>query len=60
MSEPTITINGVFLTQAQAMTVRVAIENFAIDLTGELKEEIGGIGQSYLERIAEIRKAMYG
>lgn len=31
--EPTITINGQTLTVGQAMTVRVALESFAMDLT---------------------------
>lgn len=33
--EPTITVNGVTLTTAQAMTVRVALGNFAIFLNSE-------------------------
>ena len=32
MDEPTITINGTTLTTGQAMTMRVALESFAIDL----------------------------
>jgi hypothetical protein len=34
-SEPEITINGVRLTTAQAMTVRVALGSFMFDLQGE-------------------------
>jgi len=62
VKEPSITINGVALTLAQAATIRVAMESFAM----ELKEN--GLGDdhhglfmtaSYLGNITEIRKAMY-
>lgn len=42
MAEPHIVINGVPLNDAQAMTVRVAIENFA-STVNELKDELGFI-----------------
>jgi len=35
MTEPKIIINGCQLTPAQAMTVRVALGSFAIDLQGD-------------------------
>ena len=56
--EPNITINGAKLTRAQAMTVRVAIETFAITLGEGLGEDETGeaITANYLARIAEIRK----
>jgi len=60
--ESDITINGVPLTNAQAMTVRVAIENFASDLRedGLGKDEVGvAICQGYLARIDEIRRLIF-
>ncbi len=57
--EPTITINGVSLTTAQAMTVRVALQNFAMELSDpEFKEAVGEIGPLYLARIGEINRLM--
>lgn len=35
MKEPTITINGAMLHPGEAMTIRVALESFAIDLTAK-------------------------
>lgn len=58
MTEPSITINGVQLTPGQAMTVRVAIEMFAMQIA-EPDFEIGPIGSLYQASIAEIRKVMY-
>jgi hypothetical protein len=63
MSEPTITINGVTLTTAQTMTVRVAIESFAMDLqSGVLGKDAHGkaMTKGYLARIAEIRILIFG
>jgi len=60
--EPSIEVNGVALTTAQAMTVRVAIESFASDLQG------GGLGDdehgkamtaAYRARIDEIREIIF-
>jgi hypothetical protein len=62
-SEPTITINGKVLTSTQAMTIRVAIENFASDLRadGLGNDEHGRtMTKLYLTRIDEIRKAIFG
>ena len=61
MNEPAITINGVRLTESQAMTVRVAIEAFASDMnSGLLGKDAHGkaMAQGYLARINEIRKVM--
>jgi hypothetical protein len=60
IGEPTITINGKLLTVGQAMTVRVAIQSFAVSLNSEGLEEndedeIGkSITKGYLGRISEI------
>ncbi len=60
-TEPSVIINSVVLIESQAMTVRVALRSFAMDLS------INGLGDdnhgktmcaSYLARIAEI-EAMY-
>lgn len=62
MPEPTVTINGKRLTEAQAMTVRVAIEHFASDLR---EEGLGGdehgktMTAAYLARISEIRRLIF-
>lgn len=53
--EPDIIMNGVQLTKAQAMTVRVAIENFTFDLA-ESKHPTDIL---YLQRVGEIRVPMY-
>ena len=60
--EPVITMNGVPLTLAQAMTVRVAIEGFSMDLmnTGLGDDEHGKtMVKLYMQRIEEIRRVMY-
>ena len=61
-NEPKITINGWDLTEGQACTLRVAMEEFAMQLSDpEFKRKLGQIGENYLDRIAEIRKYMgYG
>lgn len=59
--EPNIVINGKTASPAMAMTIRVAIENFAMDLadTGLGDDEHGKtMTVLYLERISEIRKLM--
>lgn len=62
MSEPVITINGITLTEAQAMTVRVSVTNFRsrMDSRGALgKDETGeAIRQGYLARSTEIVSLM--
>jgi hypothetical protein len=61
MNEPTITINGHLLNDAQASTVRCAIEALAslIDEDASGPCEIGAIGQAYKLRIAEIRSMIF-
>lgn len=57
--EPDITINGVLLNVGQAMTVRVAIGNFLIELQDEkFLSELGPIGLAYRERLIEISRLM--
>lgn len=58
--EPQISIQGFLLTAAQAMTIRVAIENFAVSLRDGLGDDAHGkaMTEGYLARIQEIRKLM--
>ena len=55
-TEANIKINGHSLSFAQSMTVRVAIEMFAMDLNCK---EIADIENGYMARIREIRKYLY-
>jgi hypothetical protein len=60
--EADITINGKRLTGGQSMTVRVAIEHFALWLATEGcgDDEHGKrMNAAYLERIREIRVPLY-
>lgn len=63
LKEPEITINGAFLSQGQAMTVRIALENFAMSMGPQ--EALGAdahakhMREAYLTRLEEIRKMMY-
>jgi hypothetical protein len=54
--EPHIVINGQELTEAQAMTVRVALQVFAVSV-GE-DPRYGETGRNYLARITEINRLM--
>lgn len=58
-SEAVITISGTDLTFGQSMTVRVAIENFAMSLVEENAlgdDDLGrSIAEGYKARISEIR-----
>jgi hypothetical protein len=59
--EPAMTINGTRLTTAQAMTVRVAISTFAMDLqaSGLGDDETGReIAQGYLAAISQLYRLM--
>lgn len=59
--EPNITINGCTLTQGEAMTVRVAIQNFAMSLQadGLGEDELGrGICAGYLANINHLNVLM--
>lgn len=61
MSEPSITINGAVLTEGQAMTVRVALEDFAsyLHADGLGPDKIGtDMTAGYLRNIREIRRLM--
>jgi hypothetical protein len=57
MKEPVITVNGAILPESASMTIRVAIENFAVDLESGLGEdEIGKqICENYKKNIKLIR-----
>lgn len=60
--EPTITINGHELTTAQAMTLRVALETFAMSLQEDvcgLDEAGKAMGTLYMARVREIRALMF-
>jgi hypothetical protein len=62
-TEPAITINGTPLTTAQAMTMRVALETFAMDLRdhGLGDDEHGTtMTHGYLAAIRVIRELMRG
>ena len=62
MKEPIIIINGVQLTDAQAMTIRVAMESFVMDLfeNGLGDDKVGlELCQLYKDKISEIRIPMY-
>ena len=60
--EPKIIINGSLLSNGASMTIRVALEHFAVTLTTEgLGNDKAGreICKGYLNRILEIRKAIF-
>jgi hypothetical protein len=62
MNEPDIAINGQRLTVAQAMTVRCALENFAMELqTNGLGDDMHGKAMTagYLSAIYEIRGIIF-
>lgn len=52
-AESSMTINGMTIESGLAMTIRVAMENFAMDLKSN--EEVGDIGKAYMKRIREFR-----
>jgi hypothetical protein len=60
MNEPQITINGIQLSEGQAMTLRVALESFAMDLTKGLGDDETGkkITIGYQRNISIIRRMM--
>jgi hypothetical protein len=61
-TEANIVINGVTLTSAQSMTIRVALEAYSMDLShGGLGDDGHGktMAAAYKARISEIRKALY-
>lgn len=60
--EPAITINDIVLSLGQAITIRVAIENFSSDLleNGIGEDEMGKkMVAEYINRIEEIRDLMH-
>lgn len=60
--EAVVTISGTTLTQAQSMTLRVAIENFAIFLSHEgLGNDLHGksMNRAYLARLNELRALIF-
>lgn len=61
---PTITVNGVELTPGQAMTVHVALQAYASDMSKKaaLGDDEHGefMRKAYLERIKEINKIYIG
>lgn len=62
-NEPDMVINGKQLTEAQAMTVRVALQSFALDcyeLPKKFPEGNNAIFPLYLERIKEINEIICG
>lgn len=59
MNEVTITINGVELTEAQAMTVRVGLSCFQFELREpKFTELLGPIGPLYQQRLNEVFELM--
>jgi len=60
MKFPKITINGVELTQGQALTIHAALQSYAGDMSKKNalgKDEYGEfMRQAYLDRISEINK----
>lgn len=54
--EPTIIINGVRLNAAQAMTIHVALQVYAMDLQDLPAKDRGEIEQDYLACIGEINR----
>jgi len=61
-NEPSILINGVWLSQGQSMSLRVAVEVFISDLVENgLGNDPHGIAmkENYLVRLGEIRSLMF-
>ena len=58
--EADIIIDGQILSAAQSMTLRVALETFAMSLQEGLGDDAHGINMAsaYLARVVEIRKFM--
>jgi hypothetical protein len=56
--EPEITIRGTRLTDGQAMTLRVALENFRMELSSGFGKELGPIAVQYSERAEEVSLLM--
>jgi hypothetical protein len=57
--EPEIQINGITLTYAQAMSVRVAVTSFRWDLSDpEHRKSLGRIGDLYDMHLAKVEELM--
>lgn len=56
--EPAILINGERLSEAQAMTLRVALSHFLPELSGEFGKNLGELGKSYHDRGREVAALM--
>ena len=61
MDEAIVEINGTLCTAAMSMTIRVAIEAFAMDLQDGLGDDEHGksMTEAYSARLREIRQLMY-
>jgi hypothetical protein len=58
-TEPNVIINGHILSEAQAMTLRVAIGNFLITLRDDdFMRDLGAVGPHYRDRLIEIERLM--
>ena len=62
MSEPSIVVNGMRLTEGQAMTVRVALNAFCVDLQDGLGDDEHGkrMTIAYKKRLSEIFRIIEG
>jgi len=62
IEEPIKAVNGVRLTVGQAMTLRVALETFAMSLNDGLGNDEHGKNMmaAYRARVIELRRIMYG
>lgn len=59
--EPVITINGVTLTEGQAMTVRVMLTSAASELEDpEMRADLGPIADGYRARLREVLVMLVG
>lgn len=58
--EPSIQINGRMLTDAQAMSVRVATTSFHMEVSddAEIRNGLGLIADGYRDRLGEVLKLM--
>lgn len=58
--EAEIVINGVYLTFAQSMTIRVAVAHMLTDLSDpEYMKDMGEIGELYRKRLREIQDMIF-
>ncbi len=63
MREPAIRMNGVLLTPAQAMAVRVAVTSYAMEMRepGALGDDEHGqaMAQAYADRLGEVSELIH-